>query len=358
MASSPHEIWYLQLEHDRVPYELRSLPEGIRSLEPLGGGGLIPSPERWIPLVPRLEAVINTVQPDLVHAGPIQSCAFLAALAGFHPLLAMSWGSDILVDAGRDEFWAWMTRYALQHADILVSDCTEVSDAARRIAGLGSDRIVQFPWGVDVSAFKPGPDTVGLRHRPGWQTSTIVICTRSLETHYGVMHLLEGFRQALASLTSLRLVLAGSGSLRAEVERFVRENGLEEVVFLAGAVPSDRLPEYFRAADVYASCAYSDGSSISLLEAMATGLPVLATDRASNREWVGREDQGLLVPFGDCPMIARALLELAGLSANRRREIAAFNRAVIEERANWKHNSAKLFAAYESLRALDRSRGC
>jgi glycosyltransferase involved in cell wall biosynthesis len=354
LAASPHEIWYLRLEDDRPGYqpryEPRSVPDGVHALDPLGGGELISSPEQWIPLVPRLEAVLDRVKPDLVHAGPIQSCAFLAALTGFHPLLAMSWGSDILVDAQRDEFWAWMTRYALRRADMLASDCTEVSDAARRIGGLGPDRIVQFPWGVDVDSFRPGPDTLGLRLRPGWQNSTIVICTRSWEPHYGVMHLLEGFRVAQAKLPGLRLALLGDGAQRPAVERFLRENSLEEFVFVAGAVPAERLPEYFRSADVYASCAYSDGSSISLLEAMATGLPVLATGRASNREWIGGNDQGLLVPFGDRPAIAAALLELTGLSADRRREIAALNRAVIEERANWKHNVAKLLAAYQSLR--------
>ena len=46
-----------------------------------------------------------------MHGGTIQTCAFLTALVGFHPLLAMSWGSDILVDSKRDKFWTWMTRY-------------------------------------------------------------------------------------------------------------------------------------------------------------------------------------------------------------------------------------------------------
>jgi len=261
----------------------------------------------------------------------------------------MSWGSDVLTDAERDDFWAWMTRYTLQRADMLLSDCTEVSDAARRIGGLPLERIVQFPWGVDVDTFRPGPDTLGLRLRAGWRNGTIIICTRSLEAQYGVMHLLEAFRLARAQLPSLRLALVGDGTQRPDVERFLRVHELEQVVFLAGAVPAESLPEYFRAADVYASCAYSDGTSISLLEAMATGLPVLATDRASNREWIGGKDQGVLVPFGDAPAIAAALLELAALSAEHRRAIAVRNRAVIKERATWKRNVAKLFSAYKSL---------
>jgi L-malate glycosyltransferase len=349
LADSPHEIWYLRLEDDTAHYESRPVPDGIRELDPLAGVRRATLPEQWIPLVPRLETVLGRVKPDLVHAGPLQSCTLLAALSGFHPLLAMSWGSDVLVDAQRDDFWEWMTRYSLRHSDMLISDCAEVSGAARRIGRQEACQIVQFPWGVDIASYHPGPDTLSLRGKVGWRDSTLVIGTRTWEPGYGVMHLLAGFRLAYARLPRLRLVLLGTGSQRAEVERFVAENGLRDAVDLAGAVPAERLPEYFRAADVYASCAYSDGSSLSLLEAMATGLPVLATDRPSNREWIGGPDQGLLAPFGDVSAIAAALMELAELPVDRRREIEARNRAVVEERANWKLNAARLLDTYQKL---------
>ncbi len=343
LAGSRYETWYLRLEDDRVRYEVRPVPDGVRELAPLGGG------EDRLRLVPRLEAVLEQVQPDVVHAGPIQSCAFLTALAGFHPLLAMSWGSDLLVDAHRDEFWEWMTRYTLRRADRLITDCAEVSEAAVRIAGVPRERIVQFPWGVDLGRFHPGPDTLGLRRRPGWEDGILVIATRSWEPGYGVLHLLAAFAEAHAKAPRLRLALLGSGSQRAQVEGFLREQRLEKAVLLAGAVAAERLPEYFRAVDLYASCAYSDGSSLSLLEAMATGLPVLATDRASNREWIAEESQGRLAPFGDVGAIAAGMVELAGLSAAGRREAAVRNRAVVEQRADWKRNAARLLEAYRAV---------
>jgi glycosyltransferase involved in cell wall biosynthesis len=350
LAACPHEVWYLRLENEVTKYERRVVPKGIRELPPLGEGKSLVSPEQWIRLAPRLEAVLEQVRPDLVHAGTIQTGAFLTALVGFRPLLAMSWGSDILVDAGRDEFWAWMTRYALHHADMLVSDCTEVSDAASRLGGLDASRIVQFPWGVDTERFRSGADTLLLRQRPGWEGSTIILCTRSWEPNYGVLYLLDAFCLARDTMPRLRLVLLGSGSQNEAIRQFIREKGLEKVVLLPGAAPPEQLPDYFRAADVYASCAYSDGSSLSLLEAMATGLPVLVTDRASNREWVAGQGHGLLAPFGDSAAIAAALLQLAALSPERRRAIAACNRATIEQRADWVRNIAKLLAAYRALR--------
>ena len=344
-----HEVWYLRLEDDAVSYEARPVPRGVRVMEPLAAGVRISNPEDYLSIVPVFEAALARARPDMVHAGPIQSCAFLAAQAGFHPLLAISWGSDLLVDAHRDDNWNRSTRFALQHSDMLATDCDEVSEAAHRVAGVGRERIVQFPWGVDIDAFRPGTDRPELRCKLGWEECAVAISTRSWESVYGVLPLLESFSAAHYSQPRLRLILAGDGSLRPDVERLISAGGLERAVWLPGAVPNDQLPDYFRAADFYVSFARSDGSSISLLEAMATGLPVIATDRASNREWIAAPSSGVLVPSGDTRAMAAALLAMANLSGSRRREIAACNRAIAGNRADWRRNVSKLLAAYEVL---------
>jgi len=144
-------------------------------------------------------------------------------------------------------------------------------------------------------------------------------------------------------------VLLGDGSQRTEVERLISSWGLAKTVWLPGAVAHEQLPQYFQAADFYASFAQTDGSSISLLEAMATGLPVIATDCASNREWIGDNASGLVVPAGDIRAMADALVEVASMTMDRRRMTAARNRAIIEQRADWKRNVKKLLDAYEGV---------
>jgi glycosyltransferase involved in cell wall biosynthesis len=224
---------------------------------------------------------------------------------------------------------------------------------ARQIAGVERLSIVQFPWGVDRTMFRP--ETVdaggssGLRNRPGWEGGVIAISTRSWEPNYGVLQLLEGFHLAHSQNPRLRLMLVGDGSQRPDVERMIRNSGLAGVVWLTGVVANEALPNYFRAADLYVSSAYNDGSSISLLEAMATGLPVIVTDRPSNREWIESPSGGRLVPFGDKQAMAAALLDLAALAPGLRREIGMRNRAIVERRADWKRNIGGLFEAYERL---------
>ena len=73
---------------------------------------------------------VERIKPDLIHAGPIQRVAYLAALIGFHPLLTMSWGFDLLEDAKRDERWAEITRFVLERSDWFTSDCRTTRDLA------------------------------------------------------------------------------------------------------------------------------------------------------------------------------------------------------------------------------------
>jgi glycosyltransferase involved in cell wall biosynthesis len=97
------------------------------------------------------------------------------------------------------------------------------------------------------------------------------------------------------------------------------------------------------------SCAPSDGSSISLLGAMASGLPVVVSDRPSNREWVKQDANGWLAKPGDPESFAQALVNAVRLEPDRRRSIAARNREIASRDANWDHNFPKLLAAYDRL---------
>jgi glycosyltransferase involved in cell wall biosynthesis len=94
----------------------------------------------------------------------------------------------------------------------------------------------------------------------------------------------------------------------------------------------------------------SDGSSVSLLEAMATGLPVIVTDAHGNREWVG-PDNGWLAPAKDADAYAQAILIAEGMEASQRENMRAANRKVVEQRADWNLNFDKLLKAYDELEA-------
>lgn len=349
LADSRHEGWFLRLDEPPSRAVEPSLPEGIRSArwehEPIELRGL----EDYRAAVPSLKTFLDGLCPDLVHAGPVQSCGLLTALTGFRPLLLMSWGSDVLVDADLDDTSRWMTRYALEHSDLFLCDCNAVRLKAQSMVPIPDGRIVQFPWGIDLGHFMPGDDSLRLRGRPGWEDALILVSTRSWEPLYGIESLVVAFRTAHAEDNRLRLVLLGAGSLRAKIRQYLKDHDLQKITLLPGVVPNEAVVDYFRAADVYVSAARSDGTSVSLLEAMATGLPVVVTDNSGNREWVVPGRNGWLVPADRPDTLATSLLRAARMSPEERRRIARANRNLIERRADWKKNSQLLLEAYDRL---------
>jgi glycosyltransferase involved in cell wall biosynthesis len=261
----------------------------------------------------------------------------------------MSWGSDILIDSDRDEQWNWLTRYALSHSDMLVCDSNSVRFKVQSMLPYPDERIVQFPWGIDLLAIPSGNKDLTIRQKLGWENQRVILSTRSWEEMYGIEVLLKAFRQAYKADSSLRLLLLATGSKRETVFRFITQNNLKDVVHCPGLIPNLELLQYYQTADVYVSCAHSDGTSISLLEAMGVGMPVVVTDISSNREWVTPEENGWLGIDDDPKSFARAILRAAHLSETDRNGISKRNRAVVAARANWGQNVEKLLWAYDRL---------
>lgn len=297
--------------------------------------------------VGEVEAVLKAEDPDIVHAGPLTTCAWVAAMARPRRLIAASWGWDVLVDATRDPAARLRSADALSRADLVLCDSEVVCAHLRDVYAVPSDRIVRFPWGIDVQMFSPGKVAVSHRGRPGWEQACIVISSRHWEPQYGIMTIVDAFRRARSRMPDLRLVLLGSGSLEPRIRSFVQEHQLEPDVLIAGKVDNAKMAEQLRGADVYVTCSYSDGTSVSLLEAMGVGLPVVASDIAGDREWIG--DGGYLVPVGDAEAVANGLAALASDAAMRRR-MGLRNRQVVVERADWSVNVERLFDAIGRMR--------
>jgi hypothetical protein len=129
LAKTGHKVFFLRLERNSHIFENRPLPPEIELVQWAGGQRLV-SLKDGLRLLSDLRGVIHQVKPDLIHAGPIQRTAFLVALAGFTPLVSVSWGYDLLHDARRNPLWRWATRYTLQHSAAMVGDCDTIRNLA------------------------------------------------------------------------------------------------------------------------------------------------------------------------------------------------------------------------------------
>lgn len=293
----------------------------------------------------QFEDLLAQVRPDVLHAGPVQGPALLAALAGFHPLLTMSWGSDLLLQAGRSPWMRFATQYTLDHTDLLLADCQTVADEAGGY-GFHSENIVRFPWGVDLNHFSLEngiEDGFALRSRLGWEEKFVILCNRTWSPLYGVDVLVKAFAKAVDSHQNLRLLLVGDGPQRGLIHRLLQPLG--DAVHCPGWVERAALPGVYCAADLYVSPSHCDGSSVSLLEAMACSRPVLVSDIPSNREWVQSGVNGDLFHDGDVNSLTEKLISMFHYPGLH--QIGIRSREITQERADWNESLSKLLTAYQ-----------
>jgi glycosyltransferase involved in cell wall biosynthesis len=341
LAKTDWDIHYQPLTNQAHGKSVKELPGEIRREPPIQASQSI-AWKRYPALIRHLKRRLGEVRPDIVHAGPIHTCAALTALSGFHPLVGMSWGSDLLQET-RDPRVAMMVKHTLKRTDVFVGDCETVIQAAEKF-GMAGDRVFQFPWGIDLQHFSPGVGS-HIREELGWQDQMILLSTRSFEPIYGVDLVVKAYLKIARWFPELRLLLLGDGSQRVVLEGMVEESGIAANIHFAGPVHLEELPDYYRAADVYLSASFSDGSSVSLLEAMGCGLPVVVSDIPGNLEWVENNKNGWVFPTGDSEAIANVIMN-ALEDPSALDQIGKAGRKVVETRADWNLNFPKLLDAY------------
>jgi len=343
LAKTEHKVFFLRLERRGHQLEDRSLPPEIEQIR--WAGGQAPARFKDGPrLLSDLRRVIREVQPDLIQAGPLQRSAFLVALTGFRrgrksiPLLSMSWGYDLIFDADKNAFWRWATRYTLKRSVMMLGDCHTIRQLAVS-HGMPDERIVTFPWGVDLKQFRPQ------EHSDQGKQSFTLLSTRGWEPIYGVDVIARAFVQAAHQAPNLRLVMLGNGSQASLLRQIFLNAGTTQQVVFPGQVSQTDLPHYYQSADLYMSASHSDGTSISLLEAMACGVPALVSDIPGNQEWVTHGENGWIFPDGDAQALTETILQ-AVENRSHLHNMGAIARELTEQRADWTKNFQKLLQTY------------
>jgi glycosyltransferase involved in cell wall biosynthesis len=225
------------------------------------------------------------------------------------------------------------------------------------------EQVVEMPNGVDVERFSPGPAGNDGRAEFGVPEDAVmaVFCaTLDRAHHFKRLDLaIEGLR--LSGESDVHLVVAGDGELRAGYERQAAEAGLAERVHFAGAVAHDRLPALLRAADFFLFPTQPPESfGIVLIEAMASGLPVIASDYPGVRAVVDDGEDGLLVPLGDADAVASAVRRMVEVGADGRRAMGAAGRAKCERTWTWPRLTDRMDEVYRAAietRRAKRGRG-
>jgi glycosyltransferase involved in cell wall biosynthesis len=237
--------------------------------------------------------------PDAAGAG------WLARRLGI-PYVVKVHGSDLNVQATH-ALRRRQIRSALRGAGAVVAVSRALADKAVEI-GADPARVQVIYNGVDSGLFAPGPQAEA-RQRLGLAGGApLLLYVGNLKQTKGCVDLLEAFPALLAQRPDAHLVYVGAGPCRAELLERATALGCADRVSLAGAQPHAALGDWFRAADVLCLPSHNEGVPNVVLEAMACGVPVVAS-RVGGIPEVVPEHAGILVPVRDREALSRALVE-------------------------------------------------
>ncbi|MGE5227581.1 MAG: glycosyltransferase [Planctomycetaceae bacterium] len=335
---------------------------------------VLPARRHAVAMLPWYLAESRRLRRDLrrvasAHGASVLQCqtlgptAFLAA-ALREPSLRVWWRIPNVVfevsadKAGRHHRFLGLKRAAhralyRRHArriDGIVAVADDVADAFARTTGVARDRITVVPNGVDTDRYPAPVDRAAVRRGLGLgPQDRVLIAVGTFKRQKGHVHLLEAFAKVAAGHDDVHLLLAGDGDLRPEIERRVAELGIGGRVHLLGSRRD--VPALLAASDGAVLPSLWEGMSNALVEAMASGLPVVATDVSGTNQVMVDGTTGWLVPPGEAGALAAAIEELLE-DPGRARARGAAARERVGEAFGARRPAERLAALYRGDRAL------
>lgn len=295
----------------------------------------------------RMAELVKPFMADVMFGFPLNTGAYAATLMRSCPVVSVCMAYDVLFKAVEDFSHMDAVKYSLSHSEQVVVDSQFLVDKVLSLGAKSRGHIQCVPYGISLDRFRATPhvmaDAVKLRAKLGLDVGMdhdiLVIANRRHDPLYYPQTTIKGFAAALEKCPNLFLYMAGAGSMFEELKELVASLGITDRVVFAGWLDRTNLAVSLAAADIYVSSSSVDGSSVSMLQAMASGLPIIASDILGNREWVNVSQCGLLTPVGDETALADALLSLAVMGREQRACLGKNGQALVVRKADWKANS-------------------
>lgn len=263
----------------------------------------------------RLWKLLRKISPAIVHTRNISTLetSVIAWLAGVPVRIHGEHGRDIYDLHGKHKRYQKLRRICAPFINQFIAVSQDLADWLVDEVTINKNKIVQLYNGVDADLFHPtGEEKKKRQFMPADFTdpnSIIIGTVGRLEPVKDQLTLVRAFIELVHHKSELsgrlRLVLLGDGSLRSEIEELLSNSGVQRQVWLAGS--QDNVPDILRDLDIFVLPSLGEGISNTILEAMACGLPVVATNVGGNSELVEEAITGTLVPANEPVALAGAL---------------------------------------------------
>lgn len=265
-------------------------------------------------MYPRLYRAIREFRPDVLHSHSyLMRYTFAAGMAARCPVMVHTVHN--IARNETDRLGRMVHRVAYRHGVAAVAVGEEVAHSFEAYYGFTPQATI--PNGIDLRSYRIATDPLEWKRAHGFrETDRLAVSVARLDPQKNPVGLVEAFARALSGHPKWHLLLAGDGSLKAETEQAVERAGLQGRVHLPGV--EGNVAELLRAADLFLLASRWEGTPLAVMEAMAAGLPVVATAVGGVPGLVQDGVTGLLVPPDNPEKLAEAIASVALADAQRK----------------------------------------
>ena len=273
--------------------------------------------------------VLRREKPDLVHIHQINRLAVIIGAAAKREgikVIETAWGSDVLLVPKRGKFYAGLTKSALQKADFITADAEVMIDSMRELHPTGEYRIWQY--GIDPI------------HRNA-EKEKIIYSNRMHEPLYRIDKVIDYFADFHKTNPDWKLVVGGSGSVTSDLKNQAEDLDLNAAVEFPGYCDAKTNTAYYAKSHVFISIPISDGTSVSLMEAMSAGCVPVVSDLKVNKVWVEDGVNGIVEKSNRNPLESALKLDFETVRSKNKDLTDALSRSKMGDEMMLFYNELK-----------------
>jgi glycosyltransferase involved in cell wall biosynthesis len=300
----------------------------------------------------RMKMLIRNLKPDVLHAHYVTNYGFFGALCNYEPFVVTALGSDILSVTTEATLIRTIkkliTTYVAKKANAVTVDSKSLMKEIVKF-GTPPEKVRVISHGVPLKQFNPNKKSdlfkKTLNIPAGFE---IVVSTRNLEKIYDVETVIKAIPKVIENKANVHFFIIGAGTQKNYLQKLTEYLNVQKHVTFLGKIPNMEVGKFLANSNIYVSTSLSDSTSVSLLEAMASQLPVVVTDIDGNREWVKNGENGFVIPKSNPELLAEKITLLLKDKSTAER-FGVRNREIVEEKANYDKEMARVEDIYEQI---------
>jgi glycosyltransferase involved in cell wall biosynthesis len=315
LQADQHEIYLLSEEACHVDGLISNFVVSFRTKNPI----------KILDNCSKIKNFILKINPEVIHIHQVNRLAFFTATIAQRlniRIVTTAWGSDVLLIPQKNFLYRYLVTQTIKRSDIITADSNDMIEAMQRIAPSQKYKLLQY--GIDPI------DAV--------TKEKIIYSNRLHEPLYQIDKIVQYFADFSKTHPDWTLVVAGSGSETEKLKNLAKSLGLESKISFVGWQQKEENRAWYAKAAIYVSIPKSDGTSVSLLEAMSAGcLPVVA-DLPVSHEWIQPGKNGVIETVNVNPLFEAIKLN--------REESVQINADLIDQRATRAASMAVFMGLY------------